>query len=362
MPVSTTFVAFVEGFHDPDVQSADGRRVVSFKGGRQGWLDGGNPETARLAMFLRYVEGRSVPVLASLSGEGAVEALMVSRLAKVLGVESVEHGIEVALEGSHAAHTLTPDSNPRFDDLHAALRRAHQSGSLVSVTETPDDYEIVDVRDVDPACTRGNAGVVAVAHRVPAAGGVTAMPPLTTLPKQDADDRFTAMTGETCSVNAIGGDCIPFLYPNDGCQARAHRMCEVLANISVTAGKVWLFGSGYPRRATLLARTRNSPRCKVRWLYHSAAVVQVAMPGGLELRVFDPSLFGHHVSPEEWKSVQGDVQARLEFTSAAVRDQAPNQPIAFDDDFSDTPEDLVAYQARLLNRVARQGPPPYACP
>jgi hypothetical protein len=190
------------------------------------------------------------------------------------------------------------------------------------------------------------------------------MPPLVSVSNQRADDLFAAMMSETCEVGFIGGDCIPFLFPEDGCHARAHRMCEVLQRFfGVTAGKAWSFGRGYPTHATLVAATPNSPVCKVFWFYHSAPVIQVDIGGQPELRVFDPSLFSTHVSPKTWQSRHGDAGATLEYTSAAVWDQPHNGPVEFDVPFSRTPEDLITFQSKLVNRIVRRKrAPPYDCP
>jgi hypothetical protein len=97
------------------------------------------------------------------------------------------------------------------------------------------------------------------------------MPPLTTVSVRKANDLFTAISQENCDVNAMCGDCIPFLYPNDGCQARTHRMCQLLANLGVTAGKI----RTPPSRVRLLAMSSATPMLK-----NSSAALSVRLLKG----------------------------------------------------------------------------------
>jgi hypothetical protein len=363
MPHPRAIVAPVEGIVTPPVEwGGNSCRWVYFANGAKAWLDTAEPRGAQFATVLRHVQGRPVALFADVAEGGAMQRLLVPLITRVLEVTEGAGGIDVLLETSQARHRLSA-GNPHYSELRDELIRARDCKQLISLTETDEHLEIVDVRAADLRITplpRLPKIRTAVA---PAGAPSKAMPALVSVSQQRADDLFAAMTSETCEVGFIGGDCIPFLYPEDGCHARAHRMCEVLLRFfGVTAGKIWSFGSGYPHAATLVVETSNSPVCKVFWFYHSAPVIQVDIGGHAELRVFDPSLFTTHVSPTTWQSLHGDPNATLEFTSADVWDQPRNGPVIFDTDFSKTPEQLIDLQSRLVTRIVDRGKaPPYDC-
>ena len=90
---------------------------------------------------------------------------------------------------------------------------------------------------------------------------------------------------------------ISWLYPNDGCYARA-----AMANIWFKArridvpGKVFAFGN-------LLVRTKNHPRGYVSWWYHVAPIIQV----GKSHLVLDPSIDPSGPLPlRQWLSRMGN--------------------------------------------------------
>lgn len=100
---------------------------------------------------------------------------------------------------------------------------------------------------------------------------------------------------------------IPFRYPEDGCYARAHKMCEIAAQEGLTCGKIWLGVD--PRYGYLQVETPNAPGGTVQWGYHVAPVFYVkdpqpGAPDHVTAMVFDPSIFDKAVSAADWIRIQ----------------------------------------------------------
>ena len=166
---------------------------------------------------------------------------------------------------------------------------------------------------------------------------------------------FKAMAAERCRRRGICSPCIPFSFPEDGCHARAHRMCALLLKEhDVCAGKIWLFGDPYPRPATLHPSARHNPRVPLLWRYHVAPFIQVQTKRKTKIQVIDPALFAAPVSKAVWKAAQRDPKAKFDFTDASVYDRPESGEVYEDADFSATPRDLSLYRALLRQRLTRR--------
>ena len=87
---------------------------------------------------------------------------------------------------------------------------------------------------------------------------------------------------------------LAFGYIPDGCYARAHIMDEILGNHGINNAKLFCLG-------TLHAGDGNRffPQ-GVDWSYHVAPLVVVNDNGTLGLRVVDPAIDQHPITPEDW--------------------------------------------------------------
>jgi hypothetical protein len=180
------------------------------------------------------------------------------------------------------------------------------------------------------------------------------LPPVT---QQQAHDLFALAHAQSCVPAAIHAPCVPFLYPDDGCWARAQRMCTTFLQLGVTPGKIWNYGD-------LTVKTRNSPQCEVYWVYHVALILHVANGGAVEIRVIDPSLFRAPVPLSTWIHKQRDPTATQAASDASVFYRSPKGKLQFDPTDSKTEKELTLCRSNLQLRCASSaGPPPYAnCP
>jgi Glutaminase len=326
--------------------------TVALSSGRRGLLDVTDPRSAIWATVLRSRRAAGEPVYLEIDPEtGLINELLLSR---AVGVESVSPqasgDVDVLLRVSAAVHHVRR-SNPDFTELLARLRAALRDGTTVLVTETPDSHDIIDVR--------------------PAPSGPEPAPePRLILPLAEEDieaidlaqavSLFGSVAETTCDPQSSLEPCIPFLYPDDGCWARAHEMCRLIADAGATPAKMWIYSGP---DAHLHVRTGNHPDCEVTWDWHVAPTVTVSLPGGDETMVIDPSLFTEPVRVEHWKSVQSDPTAVCEASDASVftrgRGGQPDD-ITLDPAYSATKQILQHYRDELMKRAADPGPPPYA--
>ena len=282
---------------------------------------------------------------------------LVTRVTRIVE-RGADGGITVELEASHARPRVAPASQEVLD----VLRRAVEARTLLVVTET-DDHEIIDARPWGQEPPRPEPAL-----REPVPG------PLTRfwrwfrclfwcwccVSPARAQKLFDLVSAQTCNPLTVPPPCIPFLYPDDGCWARAHEMCRLMIAAGAWPRKVWIDGT-----PTLHTLTKNNPACFVNWGWHVAPTLCVRKHTWFfwltRDMVIDPSLFTTPVSTATWKGVQGDPGATLTPTAASVywRNYMPTDPA-----YADTNFRLALYRAKLQNRsLLPNGPPPYAfCP
>ena len=341
---------------DPALRStgvASGRQpIVAFDNGDSYVLDESHPQSGVWGSILNELKAAHEP--AYVEADPATNAITRLLLPRVLRVERISNSsdglsLEFLFEGSHARHLL-PHSHPEFQEIERTLRDANSRGAAVLVTDASDRAEIVDAR------------LVPVPFAEPSATGATGASPLVLAPAMvspaQAQQLFALVAEVTCAPKSIADPCIPFLYPDDGCWARAHEMCRLMLVSGLLAPgqaprKVWLDGQ-------LTVQTRNSPSCSVPWGWHVAPTLGVG--GGL--LVIDPSLFDEPVAFDRWKGLQGDDSAKGTETDGSVYNRNRDHTRYFyDPDYRMTRQDLGYFRRQLQIRVSGYGAPPYAnCP
>lgn len=365
MPDRNAIVAVVSRI-EPPVEDLKGRDFfqrypdgasITFEGDRTARLYPGD----RAGGMLEILEGLrrlQLPVYAEVNPETrGIARLLIPLVTRVLGVaEAGTEGFRVNLEASHAIHRLQR-KNPDFGMLLEILRAALAKKERLIVTES-DAHEIMDAR-ASPHQPK-------LPEPMPGTERIRTRPSgwrrfcrrwfcwICCVSPRRANQLFALCSATSCDPLAVPPPCIPFLYPDDGCWARAHEMCRLVIAAGAKPRKVWIDGN-------LHANTRNNPQCFVDWGWHVAPTICVRhRPFHAEYMVIDPSLFTTPVTEATWKSVQGDPNATLTNTDATLywRNNIPTDP-----NYVQTKIDLQTYRLQLQNRSLNVGPPPYAnCP
>jgi hypothetical protein len=335
---------------------------VELDGGRRVRLDPADRRSPGLAQVLDGLSKQRMPVYLEIDpATSFIKLLLIPHVTRVIGIRPVGEGnFAVELERSHARHLLRGNA-PDFSELERQLRDALEKRLPVIVSET-DASEIIDIRGYTPDPE-----------------GPPPLPPFPEpgLPKPrlpwpwwwferlwywrwwpwwwfrcvsatTAQQVFDAMSATSCNPLTVPPPCIPFLYPDDGCWARAHEMCRLMINMGLSPRKVWIEGN-------LHVNTKNNPQCFVEWGWHVAPTLCVRGSGTM---VIDPSLFTTPVSKAAWKGVQGDPAATLTETDASDYFWGGTDPT-----YTDTNFQLNKYRLKLQTRAIQYGAPPYAnCP
>jgi Glutaminase len=342
---------------DVEVVLDDDRRVR---------LPAGQERSAAYAQILAGLERLRQPVYLEVDPDtDAISLLRIPDVGRVGEVRATRDGIEFDLDSSHGRFTVSGRTD-RFEQLSAILREAVRDRRPLILT-TDDRREVIDARFFEPGPDDGPVPDFPFPPPRPAIdwdwllrwrlwpwnwscfGCISA---------KRAQDVFDQMSATSCAPLTVPAPCIPFLYPDDGCWARAHEMGRLMIAMGLSPRKVWIQG-------WLHTPTRNNPACFVNWGWHVAPTLCVRRrwswrlwSWGSRKMVIDPSLFTTPVTVDHWKSVQGDPGATLTYTAASDYLWGQTDP-----GYVLTNDRLAYYRLRLQERAVNSGPPPYAnCP
>lgn len=380
MPNPNAIVSRVVRFEPPlDRPAAEMRRVppglgIVLEDGRRVRLDEDDPRSTGRLQVLDGLRRQRLPAYLEIDpATSLITRLRIPMVVRVTGIRETEpNRLDVELHPSHARHVLRRDA-PDFEELETQLRDALQTRAWVVVTET-DAHEIIDVRAYIPsgeepflpfderaAAPRKRGLWQRIRYLLQSIRDILRAIVCWIRPSYwfccvsltKAREIFNALSATSCNPLTVPEPCIPFLYPDDGCWARAHEMCRLMIEMGHRPRKVWIDGG-------LQVSTKNHPYCWVYWFWHVAPTLCVRTGGyKTEDMVIDPSLFSTPVSKARWKGVQGDPNATLTDTSASYYFSDGTT----DPNYAQTEYHLSVYRRELLNRATEYGPPPYAnCP
>ena len=349
-----------------------GERAVVLRDDRRARLDPNDTKSEGLARILDSMGKLGRPVyLETNPGTGFVKRLLLPDVSCVARVEPREDGsLDVLLVMSHAIRKLKKEISD-FAVFSERLKEAERDRTTPLIVTFEDDGTIIDVRGFRP----GPDGD-------PPHFPKPKWPPLKWIEdwlrwilrwpiwpwrwwwwfgcvsSKKAQQVFDAMAATTCVPLTVPAPCIPFLYPDDGCWARAHEMVRLMLAMGLKPKKVWI--QGWP----LHPDTKNNPNCTVYWSWHVAPTLCVRSTKWFyfgKRMVIDPSLFITPVSKTDWKNVQKNPNATLTDTDGTYYNWIWSQPD--DPGYADTNYYLNYYRLQLQSRSLQLGPPPYAnCP
>ena len=284
-----------------------------------------------------------------------VKRLLIPRVLKVASIASKSEGgrLEVTFRVSHAKHFVSTN-HPDYRSIVAALQTALQNQTDVVVTEESHRPEIIDIRVA-------NSPLAFAPTVAPTFAPLGAMATAAIVTPAQAQDMYDLAIAQTCPTNASSATCIPFLYPDDGCWARAHEMAHLMIGAGIDPTKIWIYGD-------LRVDTSNSPSCAVRWGWHVAPLLDVVNGTSIDEMVIDPSLFSGPVLLSDWIAIQNTTTppSDLDRTDSSIYQTArlTGSGDLLDPGYVLTARDLNTYRMSLALRCTVENPPgpPYACP
>lgn len=275
--------------------------------------------------------------------DGVILDVTMPLIAPVVGIQITSSGrLSVAFEGS-VCERFIDQNRSDFSSARALLRQSLATQQSIVVIED-DEHNIIEVQAADARLVFRNL------TRKP----YDSPPPL---PKEisaaKAKSLFDLVSRKSCAPNSQSEKCIPFLYPDDGCFARASAICRIALEEGLAPQKMWSFGF-------ILVQTPNTPLCQLRWRFHVAPILLVGRTR--EWMVIDPSLFSNIVEVERWRKQQGQTVATLR-SSADFYCPTADGTFNADNNYKQTDYDLNFFGTKLLERcLSPVGPPPYqAC-
>ncbi len=168
---------------------------------------------------------------------------------------------------------------------------------------------------------------------------------------------FNYFASQCC---ALGGPfsidyCMSFQYCQDGCYARAHKMCWILNNkYHYATQKIFSFANSGSDKLCVQAQKWGG--CCIRWWYHVAPLVTINTPTGQKAYVFDPAMFDAPVPLATWLHAQENpvcqpTGSRAHVSMIAIQPTASYSPAnyagtRFDTDpvYADTDTTMVHYR------------------
>jgi hypothetical protein len=336
-----------------------------------------DPTDERSVGFVEILDGlRQLrrPVYLELDpGTNAIARLEVPLVGHVIGLSSTTAGVlDVQLDTSHAVHRLRLDG-PDAGDIEATLRQALDTKSLILLVDDVGG-DILDLRGFTPGPDDGPlppfpepklpkfpVPILDVIWRILRKLWFWPYWPwwwFWTVSMKRAQGIFDAMRATNCDPLTAAAPCIPFMFPDNGCWARANEMCRLMSAMGEASRKVWITRGV----KSLHADTRNHTQCYIEWYWHVAPTIAVRGPWFWQIRrmVIDPSLTTGPVTESGWKAIMQDSTATLEDTDASQYGYGGGT----DPTYSQTNYDLQVHRLLLKARSLQPGgPPPYAhCP
>jgi hypothetical protein len=271
---------------------------------------------------------------------------------RVEEIRTVTEGRLIHFDRSAAPYLLRADS-PSFNVLHELFSCAQHESTLL-VVSSKRRYEITNASEAESIVYDDND--VMQKRPVDELLDDEVLALLTPLAPDVASEFCRRMdtTGSCGMPGSIADDCIPFRFPDDGCFARAHRMCELFEAAGVVAGKIWIYGDA------LTATTSNHPQCRVTWTWHVATIVKSQETGNPV--VLDPSLFDDPTDVNTFVQTLHDPTAQIRITTMAPFIRAKDGRFIPEGVLRSSGIDQTEAYLRIYREMLTTRNPPYSCP
>ena len=326
---------------DPGIPHDDRARIYLAGDDRPYYLPSDASSYVSWALPAAFAARRPVYIAAT---DGVIQDVRLPLVGRIRRMTRDEDGVIRAAIDSSAPWLLLPDDESA-EQIRRVLEIAFDTLGILMVTTGANDTIVQAIEaPID-------AWYLAPQFKLKGSQTVGEIP-ASVVSMADIDKAFAIVKEADCRISG-STSCVPFDYPDTGCDARAEQMCRALAEHGFTAGKVWVFDDdGHHMK---IATHTAKGRCDIGWSFHVAVYVRLEKVNGeAGVYVLDPSLFDGpirlsgflaalHVSLPHFFS---DAEAYAAFKDGAVG-KAPG----------DEPEHTL--EACRLLAAARNPQPPY---
>jgi Glutaminase len=235
------------------------------------------------------------------SEDGTFNEVMFNELAELFAVQDAKvlSGLQEAFNANKPVQvTVNPWTATVLNIANVSEQEAQRMASR-EVVSSPNTAFKMDLAHTSSE-TINNVGNGLAILNTTSAGLTNVIPDMPT-----AQLMFDYITKQCC---ALAGPyaidhCISFQYCQDGCYARAHKMCWILNNTyHYATHKIFSFANSGPDR--LSVKCEKWRGCCVTWWYHVAPLVNIKTPTGVKAYVFDPAMFDQPVLLATWLHAQ----------------------------------------------------------
>ncbi len=235
------------------------------------------------------------------SGDGKITEVMFNEKAELfmVGDASIIAALQTALTNNKPVSVTTNPWTATVLQVNSASDKdaaAHSSRPIVYSASTASKIDLANMAD---ETVNNIAGISVINTTSP--GTLTAVIP----DMASAQIIFDYITHQCCALPgpyAIDY-CIPFQYCEDGCYARAHKMCWILnTKYNYATHKVFSFANAGSDELSVKGEKWGG--CCVNWWYHVAPLVNIKTAKGVQAYVFDPAMFDQPVLLATWLHAQ----------------------------------------------------------
>lgn len=331
------------------IASINADRVI-FRNGNSISVPAGSP----FAEAIEFADRAHRPLLVKRAPDGQVIFAGPAWISGVARTTGTEAGLVVYLRG-RSSGLLLPSGHDNFPQLAGLFVAAEGDNRVLAVAQELDRRIVTDAI---PSRTERLSGERNALVRQPPRAKVKS----TT--EEALAHALSTFWRQCCAPTKAGVEdgstCIPFNYPEEGCQGRAAYMCAELHQLGIDSGKIWCFPAPDSR---LVVPTKNAPCGEASWIQHVAALVRV---GNVTI-VIDPSVPGESptLSIADWQKLigAGDGSTTIETTRHVfgldILNGGSLWRVHYDSHGARAVLELAAARAALSISAKAFGEPPY---
>ena len=245
----------------------DGHLQVQFADGEIARISPSDPSFERRRHVLRRIHAAGLRAYVEVEPESRdLQTLRIPTAGRIHRLVREPSGDVILDIDNSAKPYFLPRTHARYEDYLLLLTAAQVERGKVLVTENDRTGELIDIRRAAPQPLEEAALAPAESPLLP----ISRLPVVRPVGAGDIARMFDLVAARTCDPASATNVCIPFRYPDNGCHARAHKMCRLITAAGFEPLKVWNFSTDPTK--PLVVQTSNAPNCQVKGSYPKSVI------------------------------------------------------------------------------------------